>query len=49
MTSVTKKHRKESFEACNFIMKYLKQDAPFWKQEFYNDNYRWLKNTKLKN
>ena len=24
-------HRKDSFEACNFIMDYLKKDAPFWK------------------
>lgn len=42
-------HRKESFEACNFIMNYLKKDAPFWKKEFYNDSYKWLKNTKLRN
>ena len=28
-------HRKDSFEACNFIMDYLKKDAPFWKNEFY--------------
>ena len=42
-------HRKESFEACNFIMDYLKRDAPFWKKEFYNDNYKWLENTKLRN
>tara|TARA_B100001964_G_C13910151_1_gene455514 strand:- start:30 stop:455 length:426 start_codon:yes stop_codon:yes gene_type:complete len=42
-------HRKESFEACNFIMNHLKQDAPFWKKEFYNDSYKWLENTKLKN
>ena len=42
-------HRKESFEACNFIMDYLKKDAPFWKKEFYNDNYKWLENTKLRN
>ena len=42
-------HRKDSFEACNFIMDYLKQDAPFWKKEFYNDSYKWLQNTKSKN
>jgi molybdopterin synthase catalytic subunit len=42
-------HRKDSFEACNFIMDYLKQEAPFWKKEFYNDNYKWLTNTKVKN
>ena len=42
-------HRKDSLEACNYIMDYLKKDAPFWKKEFYNDNYRWLENTRLKN
>ena len=42
-------HRKDSLEACNYIMDYLKKNAPFWKKEFYNNNYRWLENTKLKN
>ncbi len=42
-------HRKDSLEACNYIMDHLKKDAPFWKKEFYNNNYRWLENTKLKN
>ena len=27
-------HRKNSMEACNYIMDYLKKDAPFWKKEF---------------
>ena len=38
-------HRKDSFEACNFIMDYLKKDAPFWKNEFYNKKNEWLINT----
>ena len=38
------KHRKESFESCNFIMDYLKKDAPFWKNEFYNKKNEWLVN-----
>ena len=42
-------HRNDSFEACNFIMDFLKNDAPFWKKEFYNDSYEWLENTKVKN
>ena len=42
-------HRKEGSDACNFIMDYLKKDAPFWKKEFYNDNYEWLENTRLTN
>mgnify|MGYP001223467221 CR=1 FL=1 len=39
------KHRKESFESCNFIMDYLKKDAPFWKNEFYDNKSAWLVNT----
>ena len=38
-------HRKDSFAACNFIMDYLKQDAPFWKNEFYDKKNEWLTNT----
>jgi molybdopterin synthase catalytic subunit len=38
-------HRKDSFEACNFIMDYLKKDAPFWKNEFYDKKNEWLRNT----
>ena len=40
------KHRKESYESCNFIMDYLKKEAPFWKKEIYKKNYEWLENTK---
>ena len=42
-------HRKEGSDACNFIMDYLKKDAPFWKKEYYDDNYKWLENTRLTN
>ena len=37
-------HRKDSFDSCNYIMDYLKKDAPFWKKEFYNDGNKWLEN-----
>ena len=47
LVAIFSMHRKESFDACNFIMDYLKKDAPFWKKEFYNDNYKWLENTRL--
>ena len=39
------KHRKDSFESCNFIMDYLKKEAPFWKNEFYADKNDWLVNS----
>ena len=39
-------HRKDSFESCNYIMNYLKKDAPFWKKEFYKKNKNeWLSNS----
>ena len=37
-------HRKDSFESCDFIMEFLKKDAPFWKNEFYNKENQWLTN-----
>ena len=46
LVAIFSMHRKESSDACNFIMDYLKKDAPFWKKEYYNDNYKWLENTK---
>ena len=39
------KHRHDSMQACEFIMDYLKKNAPFWKKENYDDGYMWLKNT----
>ena len=39
------KHRKDSFESCNFIMDYLKKEAPFWKNEFYAAKNEWLVNS----
>ena len=38
-------HRKDSLESCDFIMDYLKKDAPFWKNEFYDKKNEWLINT----
>ena len=38
-------HRKDSFNACEFIMDYLKKDAPFWKNEFYYKDDEWLENS----
>ena len=38
-------HRRDSFESCNYIMDYLKKDAPFWKNEFYKNKSEWLINS----
>ena len=44
LVSCLSEHRKDSFEACNYIMDYLKKDAPFWKNEFYDNQNNWLIN-----
>ena len=38
-------HRHDSMAACNYIMDYLKKDAPFWKKEYYDNDSKWLQNT----
>ena len=38
-------HRKDSFDSCNYIMDYIKKDAPFWKNEFYKNQNEWLSNS----
>tara|TARA_B100001250_G_scaffold412292_1_gene443119 strand:+ start:3187 stop:3603 length:417 start_codon:yes stop_codon:yes gene_type:complete len=45
LVSCFSENRKNSFESCNFIMDYLKKDAPFWKNEIYNNNSEWLINS----
>lgn len=35
-------HRQAAFDACNFIMDYLKTRAPFWKREDTADGARWV-------
>ncbi|MFD2177330.1 molybdopterin synthase catalytic subunit MoaE [Veronia pacifica] len=39
---VSSAHRKAAFEACEFIMDYLKTRAPFWKKEQLKDEERWI-------
>lgn len=42
MVAVTSAHRGESFQACEFLMDYLKTQAPFWKKEETPDGARWV-------
>ena len=35
-------HRGEAFAGCEFIMDYLKSEAPFWKKEQTPDGARWV-------
>ena len=39
---VSSAHRGEAFKACEFIMDYLKTEAPFWKKEVTNAGERWV-------
>lgn len=39
---VASAHRGEAFKACEFIMDYLKTQAPFWKKESTPDGERWV-------
>lgn len=36
------RHRGDAFSACEFIMDYLKTEAPFWKKEHTPDGERWV-------
>ena len=42
MVAVASAHRGESFKACEFLMDYLKTQAPFWKKEQTPEGVRWV-------
>jgi molybdopterin synthase catalytic subunit len=42
LVAVTAAHRGESFRACEFLMDYLKTQAPFWKKEQTPEGARWV-------
>ena len=35
-------HRRAAFEGAEFLMDFLKTDAPFWKKEATGDDTRWV-------
>jgi molybdopterin synthase catalytic subunit len=35
-------HRRDAFQACEFLMDYLKTHAPFWKKETTGEGERWV-------
>ena len=39
---VSSKHRQNAFDACNFIMDWLKTKAPFWKIEENKSQRKWV-------
>ena len=42
MVAVTSAHRGQSFQACEFLMDYLKTQAPFWKKEQTPQGAQWV-------
>ena len=42
MVATAARHRKDAFEAAEFLMDYLKSRAPFWKREVTADGAGWV-------
>ena len=42
LVAVTSAHRGQAFQACEFLMDYLKTQAPFWKKEEGSGGARWV-------
>ncbi|MFT4241065.1 MAG: molybdenum cofactor biosynthesis protein MoaE [Acidovorax sp.] len=42
LVAVASAHRGQSFAACEFLMDYLKTQAPFWKKEATPEGARWV-------
>lgn len=42
MVATAARHRKDAFEAAEFLMDYLKSRAPFWKKEQTSANTQWV-------
>ena len=40
---VTSRHRKDAFEACAYVMDFLKTEAPFWKKEKGSKGEKWIR------
>ncbi len=42
LVAVSAGHRKEAFDACEYIIDYLKTQAPFWKKEITSSGSHWV-------
>ena len=42
LVAVAASHRRAAFQACEFLMDYLKTHAPFWKKETTPEGERWV-------
>lgn len=42
VVAVSTSHRKESFDACQYIIDTIKEKAPIWKKEVFEDGEEWV-------
>ena len=42
LVAIASSHRADAFAACQFIMDFLKTQAPFWKKEHHPEGARWV-------
>ncbi len=42
LVAAASKHRREAFEAADFLMDYLKSEAPFWKKQYAGKDSAWI-------
>jgi molybdopterin synthase catalytic subunit len=42
LVAVASRHRRAAFQACEFLMDYLKTQAPFWKKETTAEGEHWV-------
>ena len=42
MVATASRHRKDAFEAAEFLMDFLKSRAPFWKKEVSREGADWV-------
>lgn len=42
LVAITSMHRGQAFQACEFLMDYLKTQAPFWKKETTPEGAHWV-------
>jgi len=42
VVAVSTPHRKDSFDACQFIIDTVKEKAPIWKKEVFEDGEEWI-------
>lgn len=42
LVAISSAHRQAAFSACEFVMDYLKTQAPFWKKETNSEGERWV-------